>query len=206
MLALYSTTIWSKSLPFYSRKKFPTQQPGPVLGPVCTWSAHAPQPGLSPLPLPCHDHSLTATATPTGENFLFGGFSRIPYTRRSICAINTRFFYNSLANQWRCSHPTAHMVTRLSALPFLIYGGSNTNSSDQNALSSDSLCFLNLGTSDLLMTSPTPADDSFVLQNRENGSALWSIVLGPILVCIIPQPWLVPSSLSSVVRSARIFR
>ena len=98
----------------------------------------------------------------------------------------------------RRAHGNALIGTTL-----LIYGGSNTNSSDQNALSSDSLCFPNLDTSDFLMTSPTPADDSFVLQNRENRPALWSIVLGPILVCIIP---LVSSSLSSVVRSAGIFQ
>ena len=84
----------------------------------------------------------------------------------------------------------------------LIYGGTNTASFDLNRLSSDSLCLLNLGTLDVSMSSPTPADLSFALQNPESGPALWSMVLGPIFVCVTPQLWSVPSSSSSVVGTA----
>src|SRR6267154_3897297 len=47
-----------------------TQQPRPV----CIWSEHAPQFGLSPFPFPRFHHTLTATATVAGELFLFGGY------------------------------------------------------------------------------------------------------------------------------------
>ena len=99
-----------------------------------------------------------------------------------------------------------HIVPALIGTILLIYGGAGTNANciDQNALNPDSLCLLDLGTSDLLMTSLTPADLCFVLQNRESGPALWTMVLGPILVSITPQPWSVPSSSCLVVGTAGI--
>ena len=189
-------------MPFFSRTKLPTQ----LLGPVRTWSAHAPQPGPSPSPFSLCGHTLTATATATGEFLLFGGFIN-NRTRSNLYVFSTRDLTATLLQTSgevltpRWAHGAALIGTTL-----LIFGGSNTNSSDQNALNSDSLCLLNLGTSDILISSPTPADDSFVLQNRESGAALWSMVLGPNLVCITPQPWSVPSSSSSVVRMGRTLR
>ena len=204
-LALYSTTVWSKSMPFFSRKKLPTQQPGPVLGPVCTWSAHAPQPGLSPLPFPRHEHTLTATATATGEFFLFGGLVN-RHASRDLYVFSTRDFTATLL-QTNGEVPTPRWAhgAALIGTTILIYGGSNTNSFHMSALNSDSLCLLNLGTSDSLMSSPTPADLSFALQNLESEPALWSMVLGLILVCVTLQPWSVTSSSSSVVGTARMF-
>jgi hypothetical protein len=76
-------------------------------------------------------------------------------------------------------------------LYFLFIFGGKPNSGDEyhkvnhdlahHVLNHDSLYFLNLGTpaSDLLTT---PADHSFALQYRESGSALWSMVLGPMVV------------------------
>ena len=191
-------------MPFFSRKKPPTQPPGPVLGPVCTWSAHAPQSGSSRSPFPRSSHTLTATATAAGELFLFGGlvFGR---TSSDLYVISTRDFTATLLQTTgevptlRQGHGAALIGTTL-----LIYGGTNENLFDLNGLSSDSLCLLNLGTSDVLMSSPTPADLSFALQNPESGPALWSMVLGQILVCVTPQPWSIRSSSSSVVGTARI--
>ena len=191
-------------MPFFSRKKPPTQPPGPV----CTWSAHAPQSGSSQSPFPRHGHSLTATATAAGELFLFGGYvsAALSGTSSDLYVISTRDFTATLLQTTgevptpRCVHGAALIGTTL-----LIYGGSNPNSFDKNDLSSDSLCLLNLGTSDVLMSSPTPADLSFALQNPESGPALWSMVLGPILISVTPQPWSIPSSSSSVVGTARIF-
>jgi hypothetical protein len=191
-------------MPFSSQKKPPTQPPGPVLGPVCTWSACVPQSGSSRSPLPRIGHSLTATATAAGELFLFGGFV-YGNTSNDLYVISSRDFTATLL-QTSGEVPTPRQAhgAALIGTTLLIYGGSNTDSSDQNALSSDSLCLLNLGTSGSLMSSPTPADLSFALQNRESGPALWSMVQGPILVCGTPQPWSVPSSSSSVVGTARI--
>jgi hypothetical protein len=185
-------------MPFFSRKKLPTQQPGPV----CKWSARAPQSGSSRSPFPRDSHTLTATATAAGELFIFGGY--IPGgTSGDLYVISTRDFTATLL-QTSGEVPTPRQAhgAALIGTTLLIYGGSNTDSSDQNALNSDSLCLLNLGTSEVLMSSPTPADDSFALQNPESGPALWSMVLGPILVCGTPQPWSVPSSSSSVVGTA----
>jgi Galactose oxidase, central domain len=191
-------------MPFFSRKKPPTQAPTQQPGPVCTWSAHAPQSGSSRSPFPRQSHTLTATANAAGELFLFGGYA-YDDTSSDLYVISTRDFTATLL-QTSGEVPTprqAHGAT-LIGTTLSIYGGTNTNSIDANALSSDSLCLLNLGTSDILMSSPTPADHSFALQNRESGPALWSMVLGPILVWITPQTWSVPSSSSSVVGTARI--
>ena len=182
-------------MPFFSPKEPPTQPPGPV----CTWSAHTPQSGSSRSPFPRDFHSLTATATAAGELFLFGG-DAYGDTSSDLYVISTRDFTATLLQTSgevptpRCAHDAALIGTTL-----LIYGGANTKLPDLNSLSSDSLCLLNLGMSDLLISSPTPADHSFALQNRESGPALWSKVLGPILVFITPQPWSVLSSSSSVV-------
>ena len=187
-----------------SRKKLPTQQPGPVLGPVCTWSAHGPQPGSSRSPFPRDSHTLTATANAAGELFLFGGHA-YGSTSSDLYVISTRDFTATLLQTKgevptpRCAHGAALIGTTL-----LIYGGTNTNSFDLNGLNSDSLCLLNLGTSGSLMSIPTPADLSFALQCRESGPALLSMALGPILVCFTPQPWSVPSSSSSVVGTVRM--
>ena len=191
-------------MPFFSRKKPPTQPPGPVLEPVCTWSAHAPQSGSSRSPFPRYDHSLTATATAAGELFLFGGIVSDD-TSSDLYVISTRDFTATLLQtSGEVPTPRAAHGAALTGATLLIYGGTNDNSFDLNGPSSDLLCLLNLGTSDVLMSSPTPADLSFALQNPESGPALWSMVLGPILVWITPQPWSVRSSSSSVVGTARM--
>ena len=144
ILALYSTTIWFKSMPFFFRKKLPTQQPGPV----CTWSAHAPQLGPSPLPFPRLDHTLTASATAAGELFLFGGhaFSGIS---SDLYVFSTRDFTATLLQtSGEVPTPRRPHGAALIGSTLLIYGGTKTGSSDQNAQNSDSLCLLNLGTSD----------------------------------------------------------
>ena len=189
----------------FSRKKPLTQQPGPVLGPVCTWSAHAPPSGSSRSPFPRNSHSLTATATAAGELFLFGGFVSGD-TSSDLYVISTRDFTATLLQtSGEVPTPRAAHGAALIGTTLLIYGGTDADSIDENALSSDSLCLLNLGTSDVSMSSPTPADLSFALQNPDSGPALWSMVLGPILVSVTPQLWSVPSSSSSVVGTARIF-
>jgi hypothetical protein len=155
------TAIYSKSMPFFSRKK---QQPGPV----CTWSAHGPQSGPSPSPFPRRAHTLTATVA--GELLLFGGWAQ-GAANSDLYNFSTRDFSTTLLQTSgevpspRYAHGAALIGTTL-----LIYGG-HTTIGDQNELNHDSVYLLNLGTSDLLMSSPTPADHSFALQYRESGPA-----------------------------------
>jgi hypothetical protein len=128
-------------MPFFSRKK---QQPGPV----CTWSAHAPQSGASPSPFPRNRHTLTATATAAGELFLFGG--RVHNRASSdLYVFSTRDFTTTLLQTSgevptpRSAHGAALIGTTL-----LICGG-KADSGDQDLLNHDSIYLLNLGTSDL---------------------------------------------------------
>jgi len=165
-----------------------TQQPQPV----CTWSAHAPQSGQSPSPLPRFSHTLTATTTPPGEIFLFGGYAH-GRARNDLYVISTRDFSATLLQtSGEVPAPRYGHVAALTSTSLLICGGTD------DALY-DSLYLLNLGTSDSLMSSLTPVDHSFALQYRESGPALWSMVLDRPLVSSQPQPWSVPSSSSSVV-------
>jgi hypothetical protein len=92
----------------------------------------------------------------------------------------------------RAGHGAALIGTTL-----LICGGTKFGS--PNLLNRHSLYLLNLGTSHLLKSSPTSADHSFAPQYRESGPALWTMVLGPMVVTAIRQPWSVPGSSSSVV-------
>jgi hypothetical protein len=147
-------------MPFFSRKK---QQPGPV----CTWSAHVPQSGPSPSPFPRDSHTLTATATAAGELFLFGGWAH-GAASSDLYAFSTRDYSTTLL-QTSGEVPTpcyAHGAALIGTTSLICgsHGG-------QNVLNHDSLYLLNLGTSDLLMSSPTPADHSFALQYRESGPA-----------------------------------
>ena len=91
-----------------------------------------------------------------------------------------------------------HGAALISTNTLLIYGG-NVNPDNQNVLNHDSLHLLNLGTSDLLISSPTPADHSFLLQYRESGPALWSTVPDRAVAAIQAQPWQAPSSSPLVV-------
>jgi hypothetical protein len=193
-------------MPFSSQKKIPSDNP-PADGiasqstqPVCTWSAHAPKSGPSPSPFPRNKHSLTGIATAAGELFLFGGYesgARVQSKSGDLYVISTRDFSTTILQtsgevptpRWR--HGTALIGTTL-----LIYGGQMRHG---NVAPNGLLYLLNLGTSDPLTSSPTPADHAFALQNREYGLGLWSMVPGRAVVAPIPQRWSVPSSSSSVV-------
>ena len=191
-------------MPLFSRKKLPsnppatkrlasqsTQQPRPV----CRWSAYAPQCGSSPLPFPRSAHTLTATGTAAGEFFLFGGFIGNASDYRGRCAssdlyvLSTRDFSTTLL-QTSGEVPTpraSHGAALIGTTTLLICGG-KPDSTDQNVLNHDSLYLLDLGTSDLLMSSPAPTDHSFALQYRESGPALWSMVPDRAVAATQAQP------------------
>ena len=149
-------------MPFFSRKNpsfnppdanglasQPAQQPWRA----CTWSAHAPQSGPSPLPFPRSSFTLTATATPTvtGEFFLFGGF--IGHVNRcassDLYLFSTRDFSTTLL-QTRGEIPTPRALHGAAVIgtTLLICGGT-MNSGEQYVLNHDTLYLLDLGTSDL---------------------------------------------------------
>jgi hypothetical protein len=180
-----------------------TQQPWPV----CVWSARAPRTIRLPSPFPRHSHTLTATATATtaGELLLFGGY--IPdCATRDLYSFSTRDFSTTLLQTGgevpspRCAHVAALIGTTL-----IICGGRSNFGNRWKVLNFDSLYLLNLGTSNLylLMSIPTPTDQTFALQYRESGPGLRSMVPDRVVVTTIPQRWSVPRSLSSVVRPAR---
>jgi hypothetical protein len=159
-----------------------TQQPRPV----CSWSAHAPQSGLPPLPFPRCGHTLTATATAAGELFLFGGWVH-GRASSDLYVFSTRDFSTTLLQtSGEVPTPRAAYGATLIGTTLLICGGANFG--DQNVLNHDSPYLLNLGTSDLLMSSPRPADHIFALQYPESGPGLWLMVLGSMVVTTQPQP------------------
>jgi hypothetical protein len=117
---------------------------------------------------------LTATATAAGELFLFGGF--IGHVNRcassDLYVFSTRDFSTTLLQtSGEVPTPRFKHLAALIGTTLLICGG-QTNLGDEYALNYDSLYLLNLGTSDLLISNPTPADHSFALQYRESGPTL----------------------------------
>jgi hypothetical protein len=93
--------------------------------------------------------------------------------------------------------PRAGYGAALIGTTLLICGG-NTDVGEQYVLNHDTLYLLDLGTSDLLNPSPTPADHTVALQYRESGPALWPMVPDRAVVTAQLQPWSVPSSSSLV--------
>jgi len=168
-----------------------TQQPQSV----CTWSAHAPQFGQSPSPFPRESYSLTATTTAPSDLFLFGGFLH-DRTSNDLYVISTRDFSTTLLQtSGEVPSPRHAHCAALTSTTLLVCGGIGNYHND--LLDHNRLYLLNLGTSDLLMSSLTPVDHSFAPQSRESGPALWSMVLVRALVPTQPQPLSVPSSSSS---------
>ena len=150
-----------------------TQQPQPV----CTWSAHAPQSGQSPSPFPREDYTLTTTTTASSKLFLFGGCVR-GRASSDLYVISTRDFSTTLLQtSGEVPGPRQGHVAALTSTALLVCGGLHGHT----FLDYNSPYLLNLGTSDLLMSSLTPVD-SFALQFRESGPALWSMVLDRALV------------------------
>ena len=136
------------------------QQPRPI----CTWSAHTPQSWPSPSPFPRYCHALTATATAASELFLFGGYVH-GSASNDLYVFSTRDLSTTLLQtSGKVPSPRVAHGAALTSTSLLIWGGM-TNIGDQNVLNQrldDSLYFLDLGMSYLLMSRPTLADQSFL--------------------------------------------
>jgi Galactose oxidase, central domain len=134
--------------------------------PVCPWFAHAPSFGQSQSPFLRDAHALSPSATASGELFLFGGYehrSRSP--SNDLYVISTRDFSTTLL-QTSGDVPTpryGHHAVLTSTSTLLSWGGKTKHGDQirQNQAHSGSLFLLNLGTSDLLLSRPTPADQNF---------------------------------------------
>jgi hypothetical protein len=126
--------------------------------PVCTWSAHGLQSGPSKSPFPRRHHALPATATAASELFLFGGNTDTTQSN-DVYVISTRDFSATLLQtSGEVPSPRSGLSGHDAALTstnLLIWGG---ETKDEDDPSDDSLYLLNLGTSYLLMSRPTPAD------------------------------------------------
>lgn len=134
------------------------QQPQPV----CKWSAHAPQSGSSTSPFPRYYHALSATATAAGELFLFGGYINT-ISSDDLYVISTRDFSTTLLRaSGEVPSPRGAHDAALTSTDLLIWGGKRgySNADVLNRPLDDSLRLLNLGTSSILMSRPTPADQS----------------------------------------------
>jgi hypothetical protein len=147
-----SLSLHSEKLESHSSQQ--NQQP-----PVCTWSAHAPQSGLSKSPFPRLYHTLSATATAAGELFLFGGFINND-SNDNLYVISTRDFSTTLLpTSAEVPSPRGGHSAALTSTHLLIWGGKMVYNNDDGSVDV-SLHRLNLGTSYLLMSRSTPADQS----------------------------------------------
>ena len=190
------TTLPSNNRPANRFASQSTQQPQLV---YMIWSAHTPQFGQLPSPLPRYSHTVTATTTAPGELFLFRG-SEYGDASSDLYVISTRNFSTTLLQtSGELPTPRHGHGAALTSTTLLVCGGIG----DQyDALDFNSLYLLNLGTSDLLMSGLTPIDHSFALQFRGSGPTLWSMVLDRALVATKPQLWPVPSCSSLAAISA----
>ena len=129
---------------------------------VNPWSAHAPPLGHSPSPFPRFGHALSTTATATGELFLFGG-STYSAAHNDLYVFSTRDFSTTLLRtSGETPSPRGAHGAALTTTHFLVWGGWTSSENVQTqGHDDDSLYLLNLGMSDLLMSRPAPADQSF---------------------------------------------
>jgi hypothetical protein len=132
--------------------------------PLNPWSAHTPPSGQWPSPLPRSLHALSTTATAAGELFLLGGRTH-NRMRNDLYVISTRDFSTTfLRTRGVVPSPRSGHRAVLTDTTLLIWGGKTdpSNQNAQNQSDDDSFHLLNLGTSDLLMSRPAPADQSFL--------------------------------------------
>ncbi|KAI0267952.1 hypothetical protein BGY98DRAFT_374534 [Russula aff. rugulosa BPL654] len=135
-----------KKLPFNpSAANGPASQSSQGPRPVCTWSAHAPQSGPSPLPFPRFSHTLTGTPTPTplGELFLFGGYVRGHASSDMYVCSTGDFSTKILQTSGEVPTPRAAHGAALIGTNLLICGGT-MNFGERHALNHGSLYLLNL--------------------------------------------------------------
>ena len=137
--------------------------------PICPWSARTPLLSDWPdLPFVRDNPALSTTATTAGELFLFGGYiHNSESASNDLYMISTRnFFTNRLTTSGDVPNPRYGHGTALTSTVLLVLGGRVTSMTRMRRKKDghdNALYLLNLGTSDLLMSRPTPmaADQNF---------------------------------------------
>ena len=138
--------------------------------PINPWSAHTLSLGQSLSPFPRHSHTLSTTATAAGELFLFGGFVlSSDSASNDLYMISTRDFSATLLKtSGDVPNPRYGHCAAITSTTLLIWGGKVTSMTGsrrkgEHYAYDNSLYLLNLGTSDLFMSRPSPlaADQSF---------------------------------------------
>ena len=136
--------------------------------PINPWSAHNPLLGQSSSSISFlrYDHVLSTTATAAGELFLFGGYvCSSESASNDLYMISTRDFSATLLNtSGDVPDPRFGHRVALAGTTLLIWGGWVTSMTRMHRKKyglDDSLYLLNLGTSDLFMSRPAPADQNF---------------------------------------------
>ncbi len=151
------------------KKKHSPSNLAPAIGlashsqPVYPRSPHAPL-EKSPSPFPRYGLTLSTTATATGELFLFGGYAHNS-PRNDLYVLSTRDFSTTLLpTSGDTPSPRFSHGAVLTSTLLLVWGGwaNFSGKNVQNRVHDDSLYLLNLGMSDLLMSTPAPADQSFL--------------------------------------------
>jgi len=135
--------------------------------PINPWSAHTPPLGQSSSPFLHDSLSLSTTAAAPGELFLFGGDVNNSWSgNNDLYMISTRDFSATLLKtSGDVPNPRFGHRAALTNTTLLILGGWVTSVTGirhkKKSGHDDSLYLLNLGTSDLLMSRPAPADHDF---------------------------------------------
>ncbi len=148
---------------FFSRKKLSqSPQQKQQSQPVYPWFAHAPPLGHLPSPFPRSNLAPSTTATATGELFLFGGYAQ-DSSHNDLYVLSTRDFSTTLLQtSGETPSPRWAHGAALTGTLLLVWGGWANFSGKNVQGCDDSLCILNLGMSDFLMSKTTLADQSFL--------------------------------------------
>ena len=127
------------------------------------WSAHAPSSGLSQSLFPRSYHALSTTDTAAGDLFLFGGYVLTSGSvSNDLYVFSTRDFSTTLLRtSGEVPSPRMGHAAVLTSTFLLIWGGKATLQDVPNQREDDSFYLLNLGTSNLLISRPTPSDRKF---------------------------------------------
>ena len=160
-LASHSQATQQQQFPIRSQSQSTPQssQQNHQSQPICPWSAHTPPFGRSQSPFPRSSHALSTAPNTPGKLFFFGGYVHSSrHANNDLYVISTQNFSTTLLQTSgdvpdpRYAHGAVFTGTTL-----VVWGGVLR----KHQCNDDSLYLLNIGTSDLLMSRPIPADQTF---------------------------------------------
>ena len=124
--------------------------------PICPWSAHTPPFGGWPSPFLRSSHVLSTAPTTPGKLFSFGGYVHSSgHASNDLYVISTQdFSANLLQTSGDVPDPRYAHGAVFTGTTLVVWGGMLR----KHQCNDNSLYLLNIGTSDLLMSRPIPAD------------------------------------------------